>query len=75
MSETTEELVNELIESGIDNISVEDAVDMIASAINADNTSDNSDTAEVVTTDEPDIDVIKTMIIFKIISMKKRLNI
>jgi hypothetical protein len=60
LSETTEDLVNELIESGIDNISVEDAVDMITNAINADNTSDNSDTAEVVTTDEPDIDVTVT---------------
>lgn len=60
LSETTEDLVNELIESGIDNISVEDAVDMITNAINADNTSDNSDTAEVVTTDESAIDVTVT---------------
>lgn len=60
LSETTEDLVNELIEGGIDKTSVEDAVDMITSAINADNTSDNSDTAEVVTTDEPAIDVTVT---------------
>lgn len=62
LSETTEDLVNELIESGIGNISVEDAVDMITSAINADSTSDNCDTAEVVTTDEPAIDVTVTSI-------------
>ena len=62
LSESTEELVNELIEGGIDKTSVEDAVDMITSAINADSTSDNCDTAETVTSDEPAIDVTVTSI-------------